>query len=172
MKTAAILLIGFAAFVFCAYQGLLYYDNNFKYGRMWETPAIRPLEEPALSTPRDIVSQGGSEALFRVTPPEQLNFPQETVRSEHVERGETLYFTFCAQCHGKDLDGNGTVGQSFHPLPTDLRSQKVQSLSDGALFKDISFGTPEGRQPPLAGTIDVPERWSIVAYIKSLGIRD
>ena len=25
-----------------AYEALIYYDNNFRLGRMWETPAVRP----------------------------------------------------------------------------------------------------------------------------------
>jgi len=63
------------------------------------------------------------------------------------------------------------VGQSFHPLPTDLRSPKVQSLSEGVFFKEISYGIPGGRQPPLATTIDPLDRWRIIAYVKSLGVR-
>jgi mono/diheme cytochrome c family protein len=86
--------------------------------------------------------------------------------------GKVLYSKFCAQCHGKNYDGNATVGQSFFPLPTDLRSAKVQSLSDGAFFKEISYGIPEGRQPPLATTIAPMDRWRIVAYIRSLGVRN
>jgi mono/diheme cytochrome c family protein len=151
---------------------LLDYDNNFRYGRMWETPAVRPLEEPALFMPHGNIPRSGGEALLRATPPEQLSFPREMNPPESIKKGKNLYFTFCAQCHGTNLDGNGTVGQSFHPLPTDLKSQKVQSLSEGTLFKSISYGVPEGRQPPLAGTIDVAERWSIVVYVKSLGPRD
>jgi hypothetical protein len=61
------------------------------------------------------------------------------------------------------------VGQSFHPLPTDLRSAKVQSLSEGAFFKEISYGIPGGKQPPLATTIDPLDRWCIIAYVQSLG---
>jgi hypothetical protein len=63
------------------------------------------------------------------------------------------------------------VGQSFDPLPTDLRSVKVQTLPEGVLFKEISYGVPNGRQPPLATTIEVMDRWRIVAYVKSLGVR-
>jgi hypothetical protein len=40
------------------------------------------------------------------------------------------------------------------------------------MFKEISFGVPGGRQPALATTIAVLERWQIVAYIKSLGVRE
>jgi mono/diheme cytochrome c family protein len=65
----------------------------------------------------------------------------------------------------------GTVGQSFTPLPGDLRSPKVQAMADGALYKEISFGKPDGRQPPLATTISMDDRWQIIAYLKSLGPR-
>ena len=78
-----------------------------------------------------------------------------------LEAGKTGYLTYCAQCHGKYHDGNGTVGQSFEPLPTDLRSDKVQSQADGELFKTISYGLESsGRQPALATTIAIPERWT------------
>ena len=66
----------------------------------------------------------------------------------------------------------GTVGQSFSPLPGDLRSAKVQKLTDGMMFKEISFGIPDGRQPALATTISEMDRWRIVAYVKSLGVHE
>jgi len=64
------------------------------------------------------------------------------------------------------------VGQSFHPLPTDLRSDRVQSKLPGELFKSVSYGVPGGRQPPLQTTITIADRWRVVAFIKSLGIRN
>jgi len=63
------------------------------------------------------------------------------------------------------------VGQSFDPLPSDLQSDKVQSLPQGTLFKEISYGVPNGRQPALDTTIEVIDRWRIIAYVKSLGSR-
>jgi hypothetical protein len=45
-------------------------------------------------------------------------------------------------------------------------------MAEGNIFKDISYGVPKGRQPPLATTIQVIDRWRIVAYVKSLGLRD
>jgi hypothetical protein len=47
----------------------------------------------------------------------------------------------------------------------------VQSLSEGAFFKEISYGIPGGKQPPLATTIDPLDRWRIIAYVQSLGPR-
>jgi len=100
-----------------------------------------------------------------------LKSPIRKATPRIIEQGRIGYADFCAACHGPDHDGNGTVGQSFYPLPTDLRSRKVQGVSDGLLFQHLSYGVSGGRQPPLATTIWVEERWRIIAYIKSLGMR-
>lgn len=155
--------------VFIVYYGLIYYDNNFPFGRMWETPAVRPLEDPPLVMENGLVPFSGGEALYRASRGIDLTSPLQQDDPDLLEKGRELYFTYCAQCHGKSHDGNGTVGQSFHPLPTDLRSKEIQALLDGDLFQSISYGTPNGRQPPLATTIGILDRWRIIAYIKSLG---
>jgi mono/diheme cytochrome c family protein len=142
------------------------------YGRMWETPAVRPHEEPILEMPADIVPFDGGEAVYRATSVYVLRSPIEKNSPVDISRGRALYLTYCAQCHGNDHDGNGTVGQSFHPLPRDLQHPRIQALTEGRLFKEISYGIPEGRQPPLATTIDAPDRWKIIAYIKSLDTRN
>jgi mono/diheme cytochrome c family protein len=139
---------------------------------MRETPAVRAHEEPLLVMEKGVVPVSGGEALLKATGNDQLTSPLNPRDPAVIEAGKELYLTYCAQCHGRDHDGNGTVGQSFHPLPTDLRSAKVQSLSPGAQFKEISYGIPGGRQPPLATTIRVLDRWRIVAYVESLGLRN
>lgn len=153
------------------YEGLILYDNRFPYGRMRETPAVRPHEAPLLRTEAGLVPYGGGEALFRVTEGKDLKPSIDRVDPSAIEQGQRIYFLYCRQCHGKYHDGNGTVGQSFHPLPTDLMSGKVQQTPDGVMFKEISYGIEGGRQPALATTIEVEDRWRVVAYVKSLGLR-
>jgi hypothetical protein len=63
------------------------------------------------------------------------------------------------------------VGQSFQPLPTDLRSPPVQAKPDGELFKSVSYGIPNGRQPALQTTVTIDDRWHVIAFVKSLGNR-
>ncbi len=142
------------------------------YGRMWETPAVRPHEEAILVMPEGTVPFDGGENIRVITPADALQSPIEMQDPVEIEQGKTSYFIFCAQCHGSHYDGNGTVGQSFSPLPTNLKTVKVQSLSEGAMFKEISYGVPGGRQPPLASTIEACDRWRIVAHVKSLGPRN
>lgn len=169
VKKIIIVIIPIAVLV-GGHYGLTLFDNVLTVGRMWETPAVRPHEEPLLVMAPGVVPFEGGEAVFRAASPGELTSPLPEGDSG-VALGREGYFLFCAQCHGTVHDGNGTVGQSFHPLPTDLRSARVQELSPGKLFKEISYGVEKGRQPPLATTIDVIDRWRIVAYVKSLGPR-
>jgi hypothetical protein len=154
-----------------AYHLLIFYDNNFRYGRMRETPAVRPYEEPLLIMEAGLVPVDGGEEIFRVSAGIDLMPPVNMSQAAVIARGKNVYRIYCAQCHGYNYDGNGTVGQSFHPLPTDLRSTRVQGSPAGVLFKSVSYGIPDGRQPPLYATITVEDRWKVVAYVKSLGLR-
>ena len=168
-------IIGFfiviAVVLYAAYEALIYYDNNFRYGRMRETPAVRPQEDPLLKMEEGIVPISGGEAIYRATAGVNLISPLNFSQPFVITRGKAVYLTYCAQCHGYNYDGKGTVGQSFQPLPTDLRSPQVQSKPDGDLFKSVSYGVPGGRQPALHTTITINDRWHVIAFIKSLGNR-
>ncbi len=169
MKKLFGLFIIVAIISLVAYQALMYYDNNFRYGRMRETPGVKPHEEPLLVLESGIVPIHGGDAVYRLTPAADLVSPLNMKASNTVARGNDLYRVYCAQCHGNNFDGNGTVGQSFQPLPANLRSPQVQAKTEGELFKSISFGIPDGRQPALDTTITPDDRWHIIAFVQSLG---
>jgi len=171
MKKIIIFFIIVGAVGYAAYEGLMYYDNNFRYGRMRETPGVRPMESPELVMETGLVPVNGGEAIYRATPGADLVSPVDAAEPPVVTRGKNVYLVYCAQCHGYNYDGEGTVGQSFQPLPTDLRSPQVQSKPAGELFKSISYGIPGGRQPALDTTVTIDDRWHVVAFVKSLGTR-
>ncbi len=83
-----------------------------------------------------------------------------------IRLGEKRYHTFCGQCHGPDAQGYGTVGQSFAPLPTNLRGKKVRNLSDGLFFYRTALGFK--RHPPLFYTVAADDIWAIQRYIRQL----
>lgn len=172
MKRIGILVLLILVVLTAVYTALTLYDKNLRFGRMWETPAVKPHEKKLLIMENGIVPFDGGEANYRAARPEELTSPFKSDDLRVIESGKALYFTYCAQCHGKYFDGNGTVGQSFIPIPTDLRDKNVQAKPEGVLFKSISYGVSGGRQPPLATTIDVSDRWKIIAFLKSLPPRD
>ncbi len=163
MKTAfklvflSVLMVGFAG---CS-----------EYGRMRETPGVKPHEEPLLIMREGVVPFDGGEEMLRNTPGEALSSPVNMEDAAVIAAGRIGYVTFCKQCHGNHHDGYGTVGQSFAPKPHDLREAEVQEMSDGELFQYIGYSKPKSRHPALATTVSIIDRWRIAAYIKSLGIR-
>jgi mono/diheme cytochrome c family protein len=171
MKRISLVVFLFAAVLFFIHQVITLLDNHLPFGRMWETPVIRPHEEKPLRMASGTVPFKGGEALFRAADPQDLRSPFPKGDPVVVEEGRVLYFRYCDMCHGRNHDGIGTVGQSFAPLPADLRSPEVRSLPEGVRFKVISYGIEGGRQPPLDATISVPDRWKIIAYVDSLGPR-
>jgi len=173
MKKNLVIALAALTVFFGAYSALTVYDTYFKFGRMWQTPAVRPYETPLLVMDDDAVPVHGGESVYRASDPLQLQSPLDARDPEIIKQGQVVYATFCQQCHGINHDGQGTVGQSFAPLPTDLRSPRVQQTVDGLMFKEISFGVdrPGARQPALATTIFPEDRWKVVHYVKSLGIR-
>ncbi|GLI36242.1 c-type cytochrome [Desulforhabdus amnigena] len=135
------------------------------YARMKEQEALRTYKTVIPEMPEGTIPTRGGIEIARKSDPKTLQNPL-ILSQESVARGKTGYETYCLMCHGPNADGNGTVGQSFHPLPTDLRDPKVQAQTDGEIFYKLSFGAK--RQPPLAYTIAEEDRWAIVHFIRSL----
>lgn len=158
-----------AAFAFIvatgAYAVITLYDSNLKIGRMYQTPVVRPHEEPELAMDQRTIAAGKSEALIR----ENLNqniLPPALPWSEEIilATGKKDYTTFCSHCHGPRLDGLGTVGQSFFPLPTNLTSEKAAGLTDKELFTVISYGSK--KTPALASSMSVESREAVIRYLR------
>jgi mono/diheme cytochrome c family protein len=161
-----------SAIALVAWGAITAYDNMLQVGRMWQTPVIKPHENPIPVMAAGSVPYSGGEALYRIATDEEITPPFSLSDPSAVTAGKTTYQYYCIHCHGKYFDGYGTVGQSFAPPPGDLRSPRVQSMHPGLLFKEISYGIAGGRQPPLAATIAVDDRWNAIAFVKSLGVRN
>jgi mono/diheme cytochrome c family protein len=135
------------------------------YGRMREDEAVQTFKARMPLMPSTAIPAAGGIELLRGADPDRLTNPVPNT-AESVAEGKQRYFYYCVQCHGPAADGNGTVGQSFAPLPTDLRSPEVQEQSDGSLFARISLGYL--RHPPLWYTVAEEHRWALVHYIRAL----
>jgi len=157
-----------AVFALIAFTGIYavitLYDSTLNVGRMHQTPVVRPHEEPQLLMDKRTIAFPKSEALVREklkrTFPVSLPGPAEAVLAE----GKKEYKTFCSHCHGPGLDGLGTVGQSFFPLPANLISGKTVSLTDSQMFSIISYGSK--KTPALASSMSVESRYAVIRHIR------
>lgn len=80
-------------------------------------------------------------------------------------RGDTLYHTFCAVCHGNAGAADGPVGPKIGALS--LLTDKARNLSDGYLYSIIRYG--RGLMPRYGDKVYRHEdRWAIVNYVRQL----
>ncbi len=144
---------------------LLLFFCGCNYGRMYDQESVRTYETEIPDMPEGTLPvKGGTEALKKAAPGTLRN---PLPRNEDIlDQGKEAYQYFCIQCHGPLADGHGTVGQSFAPLPANLRDKSVQGQSDGELFVKIGLGFR--RHPPLATTVSEEDRWALVHFIRDL----
>jgi mono/diheme cytochrome c family protein len=150
-------VLGLALLLFCLW--------GCDYGRMKDQESLRAYKAPLPDMPAGTVPTDGGLQLVRSTKLEALKNPLPKT-AEIIEQGQTSYEYFCVMCHGANHDGQGTVGQSFSPLPANLKGPYVQNQADGALFKKISLGFQ--RHPPMAYTVSEEDRWALVSFIRTL----
>lgn len=80
-------------------------------------------------------------------------------------RGQQLFNTYCAVCHGETGDGAGYIVPKF-PQPPSLFSEKVNNWSDGRIFHVITRG--QNLMPSYASQVSAEERWAIISYMRVL----
>jgi mono/diheme cytochrome c family protein len=81
---------------------------------------------------------------------------------EAIAAGKNLFEQHCAECHG-----DSAVGGKKAPS---LRAPEVQDSAPGAIFWLMTNGVVR-KGMPVWSRLPEPQRWQLVSYIKSLGIK-
>jgi mono/diheme cytochrome c family protein len=123
----------------------------------------------------DLVSNGNLE---RFMPPFQSLTDRERwdvvayafmlgISPEVLEKGEALYDTECAACHGDTGKGNGPDAQSLDVKPTSFANQEFMARKTNRdFFTAISNGVQDV-MPAYGEKFSEEERWAIAAYLRS-----
>lgn len=84
-------------------------------------------------------------------------------------RGEEIFNSHCALCHGLNLDGTGDGGRSLLPPPTDLRLSKNFKYGSEPenIFHSAMYGIERTGCAPWDGIITPHDMWAISFYIES-----
>ena len=89
---------------------------------------------------------------------------------ESLTRGEEIFTTQCATCHGDGGMGDGPGGAALDPAPAAI-AHTSQMMSDAYLFWRITEGgIPfETSMIPYRDILDEQARWDVINYIRALG---
>ncbi|MCA9953633.1 MAG: cytochrome c [Anaerolineales bacterium] len=131
--------------------------------------------ETSVSESNGMMGMGGSMmAAHHATIPEAYAGVSNPLPAdeESLARGEEIYATHCATCHGDGGVGDGPGGASLDPAPANI-AHTSQMLGDDYLFWRVSEG---GAMEPFnsgmiawKGILDEQARWDVLNYVQALG---
>jgi mono/diheme cytochrome c family protein len=89
---------------------------------------------------------------------------------DSLARGEEIYVTHCATCHGDYGNGDGPGGANLDPAPAPI-AHTAQMMSDVYLFWRITEGGAafETGMLPYRDILDEQARWDVINYVRALG---
>jgi mono/diheme cytochrome c family protein len=138
---------------------------------MIKSPATHPYERadlPRNTVPGTVPVTGGEAdwlaewSVGNTTTADKLINP--LAGQPATARGDTLYQTYCAVCHGHTGNGDGPVGPKVAALP--LTTPRAMAWSDGYLYSIIRYG--RGVMSRYADRVRGQARWEVVNYVRQL----
>lgn len=85
---------------------------------------------------------------------------------ELIAEGQLIYTDFCQHCHGEAGGGDGlVVTNGGHPGPNAFDGP-LKDLPEGNMFHTLTYG--KGAMGSHASQLTKTERWTVIAYVKSL----
>lgn len=121
----------------------------------------------SLFTPQ---AEGAVPVEIKGVLPEDNEANPIVMSKEAIDSAKIYYDYYCVFCHGPSGKGDGQVGQSYYPRPSDLHSAKIKSYSDAALYRAMLTGV--GHEPVLERVVLERYRWYIVLYVRSLSVTE
>ena len=166
---------------FTKHPGYEYMPNMYR-SASYETYSENPLfnnNSTARKPVEGTIARGFMPFTYNATIDDYLRAGKELknpldINETNLLEGEALYIMFCAHCHGKNGDGNGSI---THPLYGGVPSYSdnllirrsgttMQDLEDGHIYHAITYGF--NAMGPHASQINSDERWKIIMYVNKL----
>ena len=89
--------------------------------------------------------------------------------AENIAAGKEAFSHYCVACHGMDGQNTGVpFAESMSPPVPSLRSEEIQSYTDGQLKWVIDNGIEPSGMPASKGILSDEEIWSTVLFIRHL----
>ncbi|MGH8024703.1 MAG: c-type cytochrome [Limisphaerales bacterium] len=84
-----------------------------------------------------------------------------------LARGRDRFNIYCSPCHGRLGDGNGITKKiGDMPAVANLHDERIVTMPDGEIFNTITHG--KNTMGPYGPLVPTPDRWAIVAYVRTL----
>jgi mono/diheme cytochrome c family protein len=128
------------------------------------------------SPPPNTLARGQLPLHYGATPTDalvaglELHNPFAVDDEARLQRGATVFTSYCQVCHGSTGLGNGPVTQHGFPAPPSLLADRARQMKDGQMFHVLTYG--QGNMSSYAGQLSVNDRWCAVLHVRKLQQRE
>ena len=94
--------------------------------------------------------------------------PPPKVTPALLEKGKTVYVTYCQTCHGMKGEGDGPMGTYLNPKPRNFLTETFkQGNKPEQIFQTLGKGVPGSA---MVAFVNLPEedRWALAHYVGEL----
>lgn len=85
-----------------------------------------------------------------------------------LQRGQALYQSYCAACHGANAQGDGLAAKGLDPEPTNFHEfERYEARSIFGLFNTITLGVEETAMTSFS-YLDEQSRWDMAFYVGAI----
>jgi len=132
---------------------------------MWQQPSIKPYEMPIVYPSSSVATDGTPKPQDRAKVEAITENPTKPVEAS-LKRGEKVFETYCAACHGPGGKGDGPViKKGFYPV--NLTAPGTQARTDGYIYAYIRYGG-KVMMPSYRESISSDEAWDVVNFVRKL----
>jgi mono/diheme cytochrome c family protein len=141
------------------------YDTNQPSEFFEDGRAVRPPVPNTVSmgsyNPESPLTTGEVNGELAVELPPELE-----LNAELLTRGQTVFNTYCAPCHGLTGDGNGVIAYRGGFAVPSFHNARLREVPLGYFFDVITNGV--GRMYNYGSRIPAEDRWAAAAYVRAL----
>jgi len=135
-----------------------YSENpNFTNGMTTQTPTEGTIARGQVPYDYENTEDGYNLAKSELTNPLEVN-------EANLENGKAMYNIYCAICHGKTGEGDGTLveREKFLGVP----NYKDRDITSGSIYHVVMYG--RNMMGSHSAQLTVKERWQVTMYVDQL----
>jgi mono/diheme cytochrome c family protein len=120
----------------------------------------------------DHAANGAHEAGAHVHPEAASIKNPVKPTAQSLAKGQTLYTSQCASCHGATGLGDGKNAAPLNPKPSNLADASWKhGSSDGEIYTLIKDGSKNTSMRAYASRLSAEDLWNVVNYVRTLSAK-
>ena len=136
-------------------------------GSLWAQEKQKAEEKAPSGTAAAVSATPQTVHGYNISPEDAARKNPTKFTTVSVERGNKIFKTQCAMCHGETGDGKGDMVEEMKINPPDLtKPETLKNRTDGELFAILDVGSEA--MPGQGKRMSDPHKWNIVNFIRSL----